>query len=107
MTHLETVSRNEPSLPRVILVALYLPGREAGLGLLKTLKPHLLYRSILLVVLSRSGQPTDSIKSYGLGIASYIIKPVTTHRWLSCFLRLPALLVGISCLTPGPCALAV
>ena len=85
MTYLETASRNESSLPRLILVELHLPGREAGFGLLKTLKTHLLYRSIPLVVLSRSQQPTDIVESYGLGIASYIIKPVTTHRWLSCF----------------------
>ncbi|GAB3894624.1 response regulator [Spirosoma agri] len=85
LKYLEACSTDDAKLPRLILQDLYLPSREEGWGLLDSIKSHTLYRQIPLVILSNSQDHSDVLKSYTFSIASYIIKPITYHQWLTCF----------------------
>ncbi len=67
-------------LPRVILLDLRLPKMD-GLEVLRELKGHPVYRNISVVVLTTSGEDTDIKKSYELGAASYIVKPVEFEKF--------------------------
>jgi CheY-like chemotaxis protein len=62
--------------PHIILLDLNMPkkdGREA----LKELKSDQRFKSIPVIILTTSMEEKDIIKSYELGVNSYIIKPVT------------------------------
>jgi CheY-like chemotaxis protein len=67
--------RNEP-LPGLILLDLNMP-RKDGREALKEIKadPHL--RRIPIVVLTTSKAEEDIVRSYDLGVNSYVTKPVT------------------------------
>ncbi len=61
--------------PCIILLDLNMPkkdGREA----LKEIKSHQVLRNIPVVILTTSKSDEDIIRSYGLGVNSYIRKPV-------------------------------
>lgn len=76
----------QASLPRLILLDLYLPTREAGLHLLRSLKgASSPYRLIPLTLLSHSEKSDDIQTCYNLGANSYIIKPVSYPQWLTYF----------------------
>ena len=85
LKHLENCSPDESRLPRLILLDLYLPRREDSWGLLESIKNHPVYRHVPVVGLSSSQNHDDIVKSYMIGIVSYIVKPVTYHQWLTCF----------------------
>ncbi|QHS61898.1 response regulator [Chitinophaga agri] len=62
--------------PQIILLDLNMPkkdGREA----LRELKAHNVLKSIPVIILTTSMEEKDIIKSYELGVNSFIIKPVT------------------------------
>jgi two-component system, response regulator len=61
--------------PKVILLDLKLP-RVDGLEVLRRLKGDERTRAIPVVVLTSSGEEQDMVKSYQLGVNSYIVKPV-------------------------------
>lgn len=74
------------AIPRLILLDLYLPTREAGLHLLRSLKgANSPYRLIPLTLLSHSEKSDDIQTCYNLGANSYIIKPVSYPQWLTYF----------------------
>ncbi|MBW8686341.1 response regulator [Chitinophaga rhizophila] len=62
--------------PQIILLDLNMPkkdGREA----LRELKADNVYKSIPVIILTTSMEEKDIVKSYELGVNSFIIKPVT------------------------------
>ncbi len=61
--------------PKLILLDLKLPG-ISGLEVLKMIKSDPLTRCIPVVVLTSSTEEEDIIRSYQLGVNSYISKPV-------------------------------
>ncbi len=67
--------RSVENIPKVILLDLKLPKID-GLEVLKAVKSDERTKSIPVVVLTSSKQETDIIKSYALGVNSYIVKPV-------------------------------
>jgi CheY-like chemotaxis protein len=63
-------------LPGLILLDLNMP-RKDGREALKEIKAHPLLHRIPVVVLTTSSAEQDIVRSYDLGVNSYIIKPVT------------------------------
>jgi CheY-like chemotaxis protein len=62
--------------PQIILLDLNMPkkdGREA----LRELKADNIFKSIPVIILTTSMEQKDIVKSYELGVNSFIIKPVT------------------------------
>ena len=66
--------KDEP-LPQVILLDLKLPKID-GLEVLRRIKGHPVLSKIPVVVLTSSQQESDLVRSYDLGVNSYIVKPV-------------------------------
>jgi two-component system response regulator len=67
--------RNSIEKPRVILLDLKLP-KVDGLEVLRQIKSDVRTSSIPVVVLTTSREEPDIVKSYELGVNSYIVKPV-------------------------------
>jgi two-component system response regulator len=65
---------SEP-LPRLILLDLKMP-KVDGLSVLRTLKEDPRTRAIPVIILTSSKEEKDVVKSYDLGVNSYIQKPV-------------------------------
>jgi two-component system, response regulator len=61
--------------PKMVLPDLKLP-KVDGMEVLKQLKSDPRTKSIPMVMVSSSKEPQDLLKSYGLGVNSYIQKPV-------------------------------
>lgn len=59
----------------VLLLDLKMP-RVDGLEVLSRLKTHPEHRTLPIVMLTSSDQERDVIKSYGLGVNAYVVKPV-------------------------------
>ena len=66
--------------PKVILLDLKLP-KVDGLEVLKRLKSDPQTRSIPVVMLTSSAEERDIVKSYQLGVNSYIVKPVDFEQF--------------------------
>ena len=86
--YLEACAENPLTLPKLILLDLYLPHRHQGWSLLKMLKTHRLYREIPVIILSQSGDKEDIMESYSLRSNSYIVKPREYEKWLDCITSL-------------------
>jgi CheY-like chemotaxis protein len=69
-------SRQAEPLPGLILLDLNMP-RMDGRRALEEIKAHARLRRIPVVVLTTSGTDEDIIRSYDLGVNSFIVKPVT------------------------------
>jgi CheY-like chemotaxis protein len=74
-------SRVNADKPRLILLDLKLPKID-GLQVLKAIKSDPEAKIIPVVVLTSSQQESDMIKSYKLGVNSYIIKPVDFNKFV-------------------------
>jgi two-component system, response regulator len=70
----------EKMRPRVILLDLKLP-KVGGLEVLRQIKEDASLREIPVVVFSSSAEERDIALSYGLGVNSYIVKPVEFDRF--------------------------
>ncbi len=68
-------------LPVVILLDLKLP-RVSGLEVLRQLKAHPDFCRIPVVVLTTSSEDADVAAAYGLGVNSYIVKPVEFEKFI-------------------------
>lgn len=70
----EFASRGEGQ-PAVVLLDLKMP-RVDGLQVLAKLKADAELRTIPIVMLTSSAEEADIVKSYGLGVNAYVVKPV-------------------------------
>jgi two-component system, response regulator len=68
-------------LPRVVILDLKLP-RVGGLEVLRRLKADPRTRSVPVVVLTSSHEEADVVRSYELGVNSYIVKPLDFERFV-------------------------
>src|SRR4051794_12642134 len=67
--------RNSMDTPRLVLLDLSLP-KVGGLEVLQQIKSDPRTRKIPVVVLSSSTQDKDILRTYDLGVNSYVSKPV-------------------------------
>ncbi|MFD1141356.1 response regulator [Larkinella insperata] len=73
-------------LPQFILLDLYLPERENGWQVLKSIKslnPEI--GQIPVVVFSNSAYHEDITESYDRGVTSYVVKPTDFTEWVEYF----------------------
>lgn len=68
-------SRSSKSLPHVVFLDLKLP-KVDGLEVLRQVKSDERTRRIPIVVVTSSAQERDLVESYGLGVNSYVVKPI-------------------------------
>ena len=71
----EFAARSPAQRPRVILLDLKLP-KVDGLEVLAQIKADPDLRSVPVVMMTSSQEHADVIRSYALGVNSYIVKPV-------------------------------
>lgn len=79
MTYLNSPYTKEQPMPGLILLDLNMPkkdGREA----LKEIKGNLKFRHIPVVVLTTSKAEEDIVRTYNLGVNSFITKPVAFNE---------------------------
>lgn len=85
LDYLVSVKTAGEAYPKLILLDLYLPERQAGLDFLRQLKANNLMRQIPVVILTSSDQLSDVEEAYNLGCASYVTKPVDQAQWADLF----------------------
>ena len=79
--------RNPPAHLKVIVLDLKLPKLD-GLDVLRRLKTDLRTQCIPVVVLSSSQEERDLVKSYQLGVNSYVVKPMDFDQFSESIRRL-------------------
>lgn len=78
----EFSERKIEDTPKLILLDLKLP-KVDGLEVLERIKGDLRTKHIPIVILTSSKEQVDVIKSYQLGVNSYIVKPVNFESFTS------------------------
>jgi two-component system response regulator len=78
--HGRYAGRNLALHPRVIFLDLKLP-RADGLEVLAKIRADARTRMIPVVILTSSQEETDIVKSYNLGVNSYLVKPVEFDKF--------------------------
>lgn len=71
----EAYAGRENVLPRLILLDLKMP-RLGGIELLERIKADDRTRKIPVVVMTSSNEEIDVVRSYDLGVNSYVVKPI-------------------------------
>jgi CheY-like chemotaxis protein len=70
-------------LPRLVLLDLNMP-RMDGRETLQALKADSILRDLPVVVLTTSRAEEDVVKTYRLGVSSFVVKPVSFDRLIAC-----------------------
>ena len=68
--------------PSVVLLDLHLPKMD-GLEVLERIKNDPALKSIPVVMLTSSREERDLVKSYGLGVNAYVVKPVDFQEFVT------------------------
>ncbi len=74
-------ARNHGAAPKVVLLDLKLP-KVDGLEVLRRIKSDPKTSAIPVVVLTSSKEDQDVVRSYQLGVNSYIVKPVDFDKFV-------------------------
>lgn len=90
----------QPGNPAVILLDLKMP-KVDGLEVLRHLKSSNELRRIPVVMLTSSREEADLVKSYDLGVNSYVVKPVGFHEFLDAVKQLGVFWAMINEPPPG------
>lgn len=85
LDYLEQCVNEVRSLPRLVLLDLYLPDRAQGWRFLETIRQRGWQRLMPVVVVSHSSASFDILTAYDLGASSYITKPVGIEGWVEHF----------------------
>lgn len=67
-------------MPKMVLLDLKMP-KVDGIDVLKALKSDPATQSIPVVIMTSSHEETDLVKTYKLGVNSYIVKPVDFDKF--------------------------
>jgi CheY-like chemotaxis protein len=70
-----------PDAPGLILLDLKMP-KVDGLEVLQAVKADPVLRSIPIVILTSSREEADLVRSYGLGVNAYVVKPVVFQDFM-------------------------
>lgn len=73
--------RSVSDTPRVILLDLKMP-KVDGMEVLEEVRSHPETRHIPVVMMTSSQEEKDIIKSYNLGVNSYIVKPLDFNKFM-------------------------
>ena len=71
------------TLPKIILLDLYLPSFKRGLRVLQFLKVHWRFKSIPVVTVSRSTDAGDIADAFKHDSNLYLVKPTTYSEWVA------------------------
>jgi CheY-like chemotaxis protein len=89
LTWLQDTFRQDFTIPKLILLDLYLPTRQEGFALLEQINElGLPFASIPIVMLSYSNAQADISQAYEQGASSFLTKPLDYPGWLSFFQQL-------------------
>jgi CheY-like chemotaxis protein len=67
--------------PGLVLLDLKMP-KVDGLEVLQAVKADPALKSIPIVILTSSREEADLVRSYGLGVNAYVVKPVVFHDFM-------------------------
>lgn len=79
--HREQFASRPEGLPAVILLDLKMP-RVDGLEVLRQIKSDPVMKAIPVVVMTSSREEQDLVRSYELGVNSYVVKPVNFKEFV-------------------------
>lgn len=86
LAQLEQYTNSSWKLLKLILLDLYLPGRDDGWAILETINQKAAtHGKVPVVLLSYSDNPSDVEQAYDLGCASYVVKPSGYPEWITYF----------------------
>jgi CheY-like chemotaxis protein len=89
-----------PQRPRVMLLDIKMP-KVDGIEVLRRIKADERTRSIPVVMLTSSNEESDLVRSYDLGVNSYLVKPVDFQRFSEEVTRIGYYWVAMNKI-PGP-----
>ncbi|GEO11177.1 response regulator [Segetibacter aerophilus] len=72
--------RKIKNVPRLILLDIKMP-KVDGIEVLRQIKSHEATKTIPVVIMTSSKEELDIIKSYQLGVNSYVVKPVDFNNF--------------------------
>lgn len=82
-------SLDDGRMPKLVLLDLYLPGRDQGWQVLADIKElQAPYNQVPVVMLSSSNVQADITEAYRRGSSSYLVKPTAFSEWLDYFKQL-------------------